>query len=222
MKTAAIIPAFNEEKTIGEVVLKAKKYADEIIVIDDGSRDKTFKIAEESGARVYGHLINRGLGGALSTGIKAALLNGADIILTLDADGQHDAGEIPKMVKPIINGEADFVVGSRFINPQPMPLFRRLGIPFFNIVAFILFGIRGTDTLCGMRAINKKAAQRLEIQSNGMEAALEIHQKSMSNHFRIKEVPIRAIYTEYSSSKGLRFLPGLRFLIKLFTSKIIK
>ena len=222
MKTVAIIPAFNEEKTIGEVVSKSKKYADEIIVIDDGSRDKTSKIAKESGARVYRHLINRGLGGALSTGIKVALLSGADIILTLDADGQHDTEEIPQIIKPIIDGEADFVIGSRFLTPQPMPLFRRLGIPFFNIVAFILFGIRGTDTLCGMRAFNKKMAQVLEIQSNGMEAVLEMLKKAQINKFIVKEVPIKAIYTQYSLSKGLRFLPGIKFLMKLFTSKIIK
>src|SRR3989338_3249144 len=110
MKIVAILPAFNEEKTIGAVILKLKNYVSQIIVIDDGSKDRTSQIAKEHGALVYRHLINRGLGGALGTGIKAGLQNEADIIVTLDADGQHDPAEISELIKPIMNGEADAVI----------------------------------------------------------------------------------------------------------------
>lgn len=222
MRLVAIMPAFNEERSIGEVILKLKKYVDQIIVIDDGSKDKTYQVALQAGAKVYRHLINRGLGGALGTGIKAALIDKADIIITIDADGQHDPGEISQIVKPISEGKADVVIGSRFLVPQPMPLFRKLGIPFFNIIAFVLFHIRSTDSLSGMRVFNKKVAQNLEICTNDMEASLEILEESQNLGFKIKEVPIKAIYTEYSLSKGLKFLPGLKFLIKLFSLKLIK
>lgn len=218
MKTVAIIPAFNEEKTIGEVVSKSKKYADQIIVIDDGSKDGTCRIAADSGATVYRHLVNRGLGGALGTGIKAALQNEADIIVTLDADGQHDPAEIPRLIKPMINGEADAVIGSRFLANQPMPLFRKLGNPFFNLVTFLLFGVKTTDSQSGMRAFSKKAAQSLEIRSNGMEVSSEILKEIKIKQLKLKEVPIKSIYTDYSLSKGQGLLPGIKTLIKLLWS----
>ena len=221
MRLIAIIPAFNEERTIGEVILKLKQYVDQIIVIDDGSKDNTCQVAVQSGAKVYRHLINRGLGGALGTGIKAALLDEADIIVTLDADDQHDPDEIPKLIKPIIEGEADIVIGSRFLVHQPMPLFRRMGIPFFNLITFLLFGIWSTDSQSGMRALNKKAAQNLEIYARGvMEASPEILKEIKTKQLKLKEVPIKSIYTPYSLSKGQRFSPGLKALIKLFISKL--
>ena len=163
MKLIAMIPAFNEEKTLGEVILKSKNYVDQVIVIDDGSQDKTSQIALQNGATVYRHLINRGSGGAVGTGIRAALLNEADVIVTLDADEQHDPAEIPKLIKPIIEGEADAVIGSRFLTRQPMPLFRKMGVSFFNLVIFLLFGVKSTDSQSGMRAFNKKAAEILKI-----------------------------------------------------------
>jgi len=220
MKIAAIIPAYNEEKNIGQVLRGVKKYADSIIVIDDGSGDKTAEKAMENGAKVYSHIINRGLGGALSTGIKAALLENSDIIVTLDADGQHDPDDIPKLIKPIISGDADFVVGSRFLEKQSMPLFRKLGNYFYNLVTWILFGIRSSDTQSGMRAFNKKAAEGLEIITRGMEVSSEIIKEIKIRRLRLKEVPIKAIYTPYSLSKGQGFMVGLKTLIKLLILKL--
>ncbi len=214
------MPAFNEERTIGAVILKLKPHVEQIIVIDDGSRDKTRQTAIQNGARVYRHPINRGLGGALSTGIKAALLNGADIMITLDADGQHDPEEIPKLIKPILDNEADVVIGSRFLVRQPMPLFRRMGIPFFNLITFLLFGIWSTDSQSGMRAFNRKTAQALEIHTNGMEVSSEILKEVKTKRFKLKEIPIKSIYTDYSLSKGQGFVPGLKTLSKLFISKL--
>lgn len=222
MRLIAIIPAFNEENTLGEVILKLKKYVDQIIVIDDGSKDKTYQVAVQSGAKVYRHLINRGLGGALGTGIKAALLNEADIIVTLDADGQHEPDEIPELIKPIINGEVDVVIGSRFLVHQPMPLFRRIGNPFFNFVTFFLFGVKSSDSQSGMRAFNKKVAQNLEIHTSGMEVSSEILKEIRAHQFKLKEVPIKSIYTDYSLSKGQGFLPGLKTLLKLLIFKLNK
>jgi len=221
MKLIAVMPAFNEEKTIGDVILKLKKEVSQIIVIDDGSEDKTAQIAQENGATVYRHLINRGLGGALGTGLKAGLANGADIIVTLDADGQHDPAEIAKLIKPIAEGEADVVIGSRFLTNQSMPLFRKAGIPFFNLITFLLFDIKSTDSQSGLRAFNKKSAQKLEIYSRGvLEASPEILKEIKVHQLKMKEIPVKSIYTQYSLSKGQRFSPGIRALIKLFASKL--
>ncbi len=222
MNLTVIIPAYNEEKHIGEVVQGVKKYTENIIVIDDGSEDKTSQIAQKNGAKVYRHFINRGLGGALGTGIKAALLAGADAMITLDADGQHDPDEIPRIIKPIINREADVVIGSRFLVRQSMPLFRRLGNPFLNLITFFLFGIWSTDSQSGMRAFNKKAAQSLEIYTNGMEVSSEILKEIQAKGFRLKELPIKSIYTDYSLSKGQGLIPGLKTLFKLFILKLTK
>jgi len=223
MKVIAIIPAFNEERTIEAVISKLKQYVDDVIVIDDGSRDQTSQVALQNGAKVYCHVINRGLGGALGTGLKAALLNGADVIVTLDADEQHDPAEIPKLIKPIIEGEVDAVIGSRFLIRQPMPLFRRMGIPFFNFITFLLFGIKSTDSQSGMRAFSKKAAQNLEIYARGvLEASPEILRQIKIHKLKLKEVPIKSIYTPYSLSKGQRFSPGLKALIKLLILKLSK
>jgi len=138
----------------------------------------------------------------------------------LDADGQHDPDDIPKLIKPIISGDADFVVGSRFLEKQSMPLFRKLGNYFYNLVTWILFGIRSSDTQSGMRAFNKKAAEGLEIITRGMEVSSEIIKEIKIRRLRLKEVPIKAIYTPYSLSKGQGFMVGLKTLIKLLILKL--
>ena len=222
MKLVVIIPAYNEEENIGKVIKDVKKYTEDIIVVDDGSKDGTLRAACQSGANVCRHIINRGLGGALGTGIKAALLAGADIIVTLDADGQHNPADIPCLLKPITEGKADIVIGSRFLKYQRVPCFRRFGNYFFNLITFFLFGVWTTDSQSGMRAFNKKAAEKLDIYTSGMEVSSEIFKEIKTHRLRFKEVPIKAIYTPYSLSKGQGFGVGLRTLRKLITLKFIK
>lgn len=214
MKTAAIIPAFNEEKTIGAVLAKVKGQVDQIIVVDDGSKDKTYQIAKAEGVLVYRHSVNRGLGGALGTGIKAALSNNADIIVTLDADGQHEPAEIKSLMEPIMAGESDVVIGSRFLTRQPMPLSRRLGNKFFNFIMLMLFGIKTTDSQSGMRAFSKKAAEKIELYTNGMEVSSEILKETKCKRLKMREVPIKSIYTDYSLSKGQNPILGIKTFIK--------
>jgi glycosyltransferase involved in cell wall biosynthesis len=220
--TVAVIPAYNEEKNIARVLAGVKKYTDNIIVIDDGSKDRTSQIAKDSGANVLRHFINRGLGGALGTGIEAALDSGADIILTIDADGQHDPDEIPKLTEPIIRGEADIVIGSRFLQKQKMPLFRKAGNYFFNFFTYFLFNIKSTDSQSGMRAFNRKVGESLEIFTSGMEVSSEIIKEIKQQNFKMKEVPIKAIYTDYSLSKGQGFWVGFKTLAKLLIFKLTK
>lgn len=220
VKIIAIIPAYNEEKTIGKVIDGVKKYVNEIIVVDDCSSDKTAEIALKRGVTVLKHIVNRGVGGAWGTGIEVAILDNADIIITLDADGQHDSGEIPKLISPIIKGEADFVVGSRFLGKQKIPVLRILANKFANFVTLILWRAKSSDTQSGMRAFNVSAAKKIEISSKGMEVCSEMIKEIKLNKLRYKEVPIKAIYTKYSLSKGQGFVVGIKTLIKLLILKI--
>ncbi|MGB9749130.1 MAG: glycosyltransferase family 2 protein [Candidatus Woesearchaeota archaeon] len=223
-----VVPAYNEKKSITKVLksLKSKGY-NNIIVVDDGSRDKTYSLAKREHVVVLKHRINRGLGGALNTGITAALKLGADIIVTFDADGQHSVYDIPKMTEPIIRGEADFVVGSRFLNE---PLFahkklivkiRRLGIFVLNILTFMLYGIRTTDSQSGFRAFSREAASKIKITANRMEVSSEFFREVKESNLRYKEAPIRTIYTEYSLKKGQRLLNGFKIILKLIFRKIV-
>ena len=222
-KIVVIMPAYNEEQTIKQTIRDVKKYVSDIIVIDDGSMDNTRKIAEQEGVIVYHHIINRGLGGALSTGIKAALLEGADIFLTFDADGQHKAEDIPRMIKPIMKNEADIVIGSRLLNvSKNMPIFRRFANHTANAITYILFGIKTTDSQSGLRCFNKKTAQLIDIKSNSMEVSSEIIKEIKNHNLKFVEVPIQAIYTDYSLSKGQSFILGLKTFIKLIILKLFK
>ena len=131
MKILAAIPCFNEEATIGSVVIKAKRYVDEVLVVDDGSIDDTANVAKEAGATVIRHGGNRGYGAAIQSCIKYAREHDFDAMVILDGDGQHDANEIPTVLKPILEGKADISVGSRFLeerHKKKVPLYRRFGI----------------------------------------------------------------------------------------------
>jgi glycosyltransferase involved in cell wall biosynthesis len=223
MKTFIVIPAFNEEKSVGKVIQRLKKEGwHDIIVVDDGSRDRTSSIAHSKGAKVFRHPVNRGLGGALGTGIAAAIENGADIIVTFDADGQHDARQVKRIIIPITTGKADAVVGSRLINPAGMPYIRRVGNWGFNLITYMLFGVWTTDSQSGFRAFSRNAAEKLEIKSNRMEVSSEIIKEIGKKRMRFVEVPIRAIYTDYSLAHGQSHLNGVRILGKLVLRRMMR
>jgi glycosyltransferase involved in cell wall biosynthesis len=219
MKLFVVIPAYNEEGTISQVIKEVRKYTENVIVIDDGSKDRTAQLAKKQKAIVYCHLINRGLGGALATGIEVALKKKADIILTFDADGQHQAEDIPRLVKPIIESEADIVIGSRFLEKNKIPFNRKIANFIGNIITFILFGLWVSDSQSGLRCFNKKAAKTLKIETSSMEVSSEIIKEIKRHHLRLKEIPVKAIYTDYSLSKGQNFILGMKTMIKLIFLK---
>ena len=216
-----VIPAYNEERTIAEVIrgLKAKAYR-QIIVVDDGSGDRTAELARQEGAIVLTHIINRGVGGAWGTGLKAALSLDPQIIVTLDADGQHDPADLAGLIAPVEQRQADVVIGSRLSNPAGMPWSRRLANRIANLVTFLLFGYWVRDSQSGMRAFSRSAAEQIRISSSGMEICSEMVAEIARNRLRLKEVPIKAIYTEYSLSKGQSFSVGLKTLLKLVLAKM--
>ena len=191
-----------------------------IIVVDDGSSDPTGMLAYQEGAMVLRHLLNRGIGGALGTGIKAALLYNPEIIVTFDVDGQHDPDDIPRLLEPIEKGEADVVNGSRMLNPAGMPWSRWLANLIANFVPYILFGVRTSDSQSGLRAFSREAAAQIRIMTSGMEVGSEILAESAERHLKYAEVPVKAIYTDYSLSKGQSITVGLYTLMKLVLAKV--
>lgn len=220
MKVVALIPAYNEEQTIAEVIEKTKPFVDQILVVDDASSDRTREIALSVGAHVVSHCINRGLGAGIGTGLAAAISEGADIVITLDADGQHDPVEIPLFVEAIRDG-AEVVIGSRMLTHfKGMPWYRKIAQIIGNIVTFVLFGAKTTDSQSGYRAFTKYAASKIHIKTNRMEVSSEIIHEIHKNKLVYKEVPITAIYTDYSLSKGQGFFVGIKTLLKLVVRRI--
>jgi len=216
----AVIPAFNEESQIKEVVLKTAGFVDRVIVVDDGSVDLTGEVAADAGAVVVRHAINRGLGAAISTGLKAGLKLGADIVVTLDADGQHLPEEIPLFAEKISNGY-EVVLGSRMIEKKGnMPKSRQVAQVIGNYLTFVLFGILVSDSQSGFRAFSRDAARRLEIRTDRMEVSSEIVSDISRKKFKWTEVPITAIYTEYSLSKGQSFFVGIKTALKLILHRL--
>jgi glycosyltransferase involved in cell wall biosynthesis len=211
----ACIPAYNEEKTIAKVVLLAQKHVGKVIVCDDGSVDMTGEIAKSLGAEVIRHEKNFGYGAAIQSLFRSAKELGADIMVTLDADGQHDAGEISSLIQPIVESKADMVVGSRYLNGSrgEIPLYRRLGLKLIDTL-----GRRGSkslvrDTQCGFRAYSGKALNAMLLcESNGYEVDMEQLKIAAENGLGVAEVPVCVRYKglEKTSKKNpLRHGSGL-------------
>lgn len=220
-RVAVVVPAYNEEQMIGNVLRDLRNRGFEtLIVVDDGSTDRTGAIARGLGAVVVRHVINRGLGGALGTGLKAALRFDVDAIVTFDADGQHDPADIPALVEPIRSGRADVVIGTRRMGRGSVPLSRRVAHRVANLITRVLFGVWTTDSQSGLRAFSPAAVARLHLVTSGMEVSSEIVAESARQRLRVAETPIRAIYTAYSLSKGQSFAVGLRTLAKLLLARV--
>ncbi len=194
---AAVIPAFNEVNTIRRTVEESRKYVHEVIVVDDGSTDDTGREASSAGATVLRHDSNLGYGAALATGFRYVKGNGARILVILDGDGQHNPADIPKIVEPIIRGDAEVTTGSRFINDDSrgeIPGYRKLGIGMVNKAWNFATKDAMTDTQCGFRAYSRDAIEKIDIKEVGMSASLEILGEAAQKNLRVVEVPISARY----------------------------
>ena len=196
MKIIVGIPAFNEEKNIAVLIIQLKKIADKIIVCNDGSTDLTSEIAEELGATMINHKKNLGYGAAIrSIFLKSKDLDG-DILVTFDADGQHRIEDINKVINPIINGESDLVIGSRFLDEsaKEVPRYRKAGIKLITKITNATIKKQLTDSQSGFRAYSKKVLNELNPSELGMGISTEILIKASAKNFRISEVPIKIVY----------------------------
>jgi len=223
-KIYIVIPAYNEENSISGVIKDLKKHNyHNIIIVDDGSTDNTLKVARQTGVIVIKHPINLGQGAALRTGMDLALELGVDIIVTFDADGQHMAKDINKLIKPVISKEVDIALGSRFMDHSSnTPWLKKVLLKIGIILIFFMYGIMLTDTHNGLKAMNRQAAQKISIESRGMEHASEIIGKIKVNRIKFKEIPVTIRYSEYSIKKGQRIFNSLNIFFKMLTKWFMK
>jgi len=200
----ACIPAFNEEKTIARVVLQAQRHVDRVIVCDDGSTDLTGEIARRLGAQVIRHEKNLGYGAAVQSLFRKARELGADVMIILDGDGQHDPGQIPALLQPILKEDADIAVGSRFLtvehNSEGMPFYRRLGVKAITKLTGAAVNSNLTDAQHGFRAYGRKALEGLRLSEGGMGVSVEILLKAREQGLRVVEVPVSCNYRGLETS----------------------
>jgi len=203
MKITVGLPAYNEEKNIAKIIVQLKKVADQIIVCDDGSTDLTSRIAESLGAIVIKHPKNLGYGSAIrSIFLKSREIN-SDVLVTIDADGQHKIEDIEKVAKPVVDGQADISIGSRFLDKHDnAPKYRKLGINIITKVTNSSLSEKITDSQSGFRAYNNKVLQALTPSDSGMGISTEILIKSSNLGFKIAEVPTEIQYEGDTSSQN--------------------
>ncbi|KTD25426.1 glycosyltransferase [Legionella lansingensis] len=191
-----IVPAYNEEASLPSLLREIQQLGHDIVVVNDASHDDTAKVAAKAGVPVLSLPANLGIGGAVQTGFKYALHHDYDIVVQVDGDGQHDPAWIEALVKPIQSGQADCVIGSRYLPENPdrdykTPLARRIGMYFSKTILYLATGIRITDTTSGLRALNKRAfayfARFYPVDHPEAEALLMLHQKG----FRMVEIPVK-------------------------------
>jgi len=224
-KALIIIPAYNEGKVLVPVIknikaeLKSSKGIKfDLVVVNDGSSDNTKAVAEKN-ATTISHLVNMGSGAATRTGLEYAKRNNYDFALTIDADGQHLPKDLVNVIKKLTAEEFDLVIGSRLIDPKGMPTHRVLGNKLLNAFTRILLGVRVTDSQSGLKGFSRKAIEKINIRTNGFEFCSEIVWRAKQQNLNIIEVPISAVYTDYSRQKGQSNVNALRIIKTLIIQK---
>jgi glycosyltransferase involved in cell wall biosynthesis len=213
MKVYIVIPTYNEAKTIGWLVKRIKAFpVSEVVVVDDGSLDKTAEIAQRSGATVLCNTKNLGKGKALKAGFDYCLASACDAVVTLDGDGQHNPEEIPSLIEYCRREDIDIVVGNRMHFPEDMPWLRLLTNRFMSRVISLLVRQEIPDTQCGLRLLKREVLERLDLQSSNFEIESEILIQAKRKGFRIESLPIKTIYSPDIVSQINPFLDTLRFL----------
>lgn len=222
MKIVAVIPAYNEGTRVGNVVEEAKRFVNTVIVVDDGSDDNTADIAEKAGAVVMRHIENCGAGAATMTGIDAARVLGAEVIVTLDADEQHSPEDIPALLNPIEADEADIVFANRFGQKNRIPLIRRLFNGIGNVITFAVTGKWVSDSQCGFKVFGPKAVAQIDLRMSGYEFCTEIVRECAQHRWRVVQVPAKVLYSEYTLAKGQSFANGIRTALKILLRSFLR
>ncbi|MEA4906476.1 MAG: glycosyltransferase family 2 protein [Anaerolineaceae bacterium] len=217
-KVVVIIPVFNEERFIGSVLLKTLRYPVTVIVVDDGSEDDSASIAARAGAIVLQLETNQGKGAALNRGFHYARELEPDVVVVLDGDGQHLPEELPRIIQPVIDGEADIVVGSRYIaDTSNTPPGRRLGHQVINLASSVSSGVAVSDSQSGFRAFSPKAYRDVQFSSNGFSVESEMQFYAHEHQLKVVEVPITIRYLDKAKrpavQQGMSVLNGILKLI---------
>lgn len=214
-----VLPAYNEALTLEEVMEELLELGVQLVVVDDGSQDDTYQVAEKvlrtnpGQVHLYQHALNRGVGATLQTGLEAGLLRKPQVMVTFDADGQHHAQDLYGVVRPVVEGQAEAVIGIRDF--KKMPFRKRFGNGVMNLITLFFYGHRVADSQSGFRAFSPRAARLMELHSSGYGVCSEMVGEVFRHGWRLEEVPITTIYTDYSLSKGTDTKIGLKILIKL-------
>lgn len=217
-KIYVVVPAYNEERFIGSVVLDARGYCQQVIVVDDGSADETARIAELAGALVIRHEHNLGKGAAINTALREAIRQQPDVIVMLDADGQHSPGEILRVAAPVLLEGADIVIGSRYLgSPMHTPRHRIWGHRVFNSLTHLASGVSTSDSQSGFRAFSPRAVEKIAFQSQGFSVESEMQFLINQYGLRLVEVPITIHYMDRPKRNvwmhGMTVLNGVLLLV---------
>lgn len=218
----AVIPAYNEETRIGQVIRDARRHADRVVVVDDGSFDRTAEIAQRENIVLVRHIENSGAGAATMTGIEAARALGATCVITLDADGQHDPGDIPLLLKPVREGRADIVFANRFGQRNRIPLIRRVANALGNVITWMTTGMWVQDSQCGFKVFGPKALQEVDIRMSGFEFCSEIVREAAQHQWRVVQIPTKVLYSDYTLAKGQSFATGMQTALKIILRSFLR
>lgn len=222
-RTFIIIPVFNEKAVIRMVVEEILQFGSPIIVVDDGSSEDSRSEVKDFKEVIYlRHKVNLGQGAALQTGIDFALRQGADYLVTFDADGQHCVKDIPTMLAPLLNDEADVVLASRFLikGSHNASILKQLVLKGGRWVNYLFTGLYLSDAHNGFRGFNRVAALSIRINENRMAHATEIVGQIKKNKLRYKEIPSKVTYTTYSRHKGQSLLNSVKIFFDLVLQKL--
>ncbi len=201
-RVMAAIPCLNEAQFIGDIVARTRKHVDVVVVIDDGSTDKTSEVAKATGAQVIRHTVRQGAGAATRAAFEAAKKQNVDVLVTLDGDGQHNPDEIPQLLAPILSGEADLVIGSRFLreDSHSAPKYRRFGIDTITWLYNLGSRVKVSDSQCGFRAHSRSLVEAVNITENGFGFSVEVLIQARREKLIIGEIPVSCIYHLQGSS----------------------
>lgn len=213
----AVIPAYNEESNIKKVISETKKYVSNLVVVDDGSKDKTIEEARKERVIVLKHITNLGKGATLKTGCDYAVMHGAQKIIVLDADAQHEPSQIPNFLNEL--KDVDVVLGYRRLNEE-MPFVLKFGNWFINKTTKLLYGINLHDTQCGYRAFTADAYKKIRWKSSSYSMESEMLANMGKKSLKYKEIPIETIYTD--KYKGTTIIDGIKIVCNLFFWRLSK
>jgi glycosyltransferase involved in cell wall biosynthesis len=219
----AVCPAFEESGPLREVLPALLDVVDHIIVVDDGSTDGTKEAVRSFSVWCIRHPVNLGQGAALQTGFDFALSQGAEYIVTFDADGQHDARDVRHLLTGLKQQRADFALGSRFLGEaEDIPWVRKVILKGGVVFTRLLSGVKLTDTHNGIRAMTRRGAETIRITMNRMEHASEILDQIVASGLKYIEVPVRVVYTEESLKKGQSSAAAFKLAVKLIVEKLAR